>query len=313
MSSTTRRPTAVAPSGKQFELHHGDQRAVVVEVGGALRSYAVEGQELLDGYSAQERCTSARGQSLIPWPNRLRDGRYRFEGEEHQLPLTEPAKQNAIHGLVRWASWSAASWVEDRVSMQHLLYPQSGWPFSLALEIEYSLAGDGLTVRSSACNLSTGACPYGAGAHPYLTLGTDRIDPLRLQAPGRRYLTSDERGIPTGSEPVEGTRFDFLKARVLGDNQLDTGYGDLRRDEDGRARVRVTTPDGRRRSTLWLDENYRYLMLFTGDSLPEPARRRRGLGIEPMTCAPNALQSGEGLQILAPGEWFSSSWGIAPG
>ena len=92
------------------------------------------------GYGVQERCTAARGQSLIPWPNRLRDGRYSFEGEEHQLPLTEPAKHNAIHGLVRWANWSAASQAEDRVTMAHLLHPQSGWPFALSLEIEYRLA-----------------------------------------------------------------------------------------------------------------------------------------------------------------------------
>jgi aldose 1-epimerase len=161
-------------------------------------------------------------------------------------------------------------------------------------------------------HVGAGACPYGAGAHPYLTLGTERIDPLVVQAPGQRHMPSDDRGLPTGSEPVTGTRFDFLRARELGDTQLDTGYADLCRDADGRARVRVATPDGRRGVTLWLDEGYRYLMLFTGDSLPEPDRRRRGLGIEPMTCAPNALQSGEGLRILAPAASFTSAWGIAP-
>ena len=193
-----------------------------------------------------------------------------------------------------------------------VLHPQSGWPFALALEIEYRLSSDGLTVRTRASNVGSGPCPYGAGAHPYLTLGTDTIDPLHLQAPGQRYMTSDERGIPTGSEPVAGTEFDFLSARELGDTQLDTGYSDLRRDADGRARVRLSTPDQRSRATLWLDEGYPYLMLFTGDSLPEPGRRRRGLGIEPMTCAPNALQSGEGLQILPPGGSIATAWGIAP-
>ncbi|MGI8506762.1 MAG: aldose 1-epimerase family protein [Solirubrobacteraceae bacterium] len=300
----------VAPSGSQFELSHGSQSAVVVEVGGALRSYAVEGHELLDGYSADERCTSARGHSLIPWPNRLRYGRYSFDGSDHQLPLTEPAKHNAIHGLVRWANWTAASREREHVRMEYLLHPQSGWPFALALAIEYSLSDDGLTVRTAASNVGSGACPYGAGAHPYLTLGTETIDSLRLEAPGQRYMTSDDRGIPTGTETVDGTQFDFLEARELGDTQLDTGYADLRRDRDGRARVRLATPDGERRATLWLDKRYQYLMLFTGDSLPEPARRRRGLGIEPMTCAPNALQSAEGLQILGPGEATASAWGI---
>ena len=302
----------VNPSGSQFELRCGDQRAVVVEVGGALRSYVASDQELLDGYGAHERCTAARGQSLIPWPNRLRDGRYSFDGEEHQLPLTEPAKHNAIHGLVRWANWSAASQAEDHVTMAYLLHPQSGWPFALALEIEYRVGDGGLTVRTRATNVGSEACPYGAGAHPYLTLGTDRIDPLHLQAPGQRYMTADDRGIPTGSEPVEGTEFDFLSPRELGDTQLDTGYGQLRRDQDGRARVRLSTPDEQRRATLWLDEGYPYLMLFTGDSLPERGRRRRGLGIEPMTCAPNALQSGDGPPILTPGESIATAWGIAP-
>ncbi len=303
----------IAPSGEQIELSHADQRAVVVEVGGALRAYVASGRELLDGYAVQERCTDARGQSLIPWPNRLRDGRYSFDGSDHQLALTEPASHNAIHGLVRWTNWTVAARAQDRVRMQYVLHPQSGWPFALALAIEYSLSDAGLTVVTTATNVGTGRCPYGTGAHPYLTLGTGRIDPLVLQAPGRRRIRADANGIPAGAESVDGTEFDFLTARELGDIQLDTGYTNLRRDDDGRARVHLSTADGERRVTLWLDARYRYLMLFTGDSLPEPARRRRGLGIEPMTCAPNALQSGDGLQILQPGESFTSAWGIAPG
>jgi aldose 1-epimerase len=308
-----RPPRPIAPSGSQFELSHRDQRAIVVEVGGALRSYLVSGHELLDGYGRAERCTSARGQSLIPWPNRLRDGRYSFAGSEHQLPLSEPANHNAIHGLVRWASWRRAARAPARVRMEHVLHPQSGWPFALALAIEYELSDAGLTVRTTATNVGAKACPYGAGAHPYLTLGTERIDSLVVQAPGQRHMLTDERGIPTGGAPVADTRFDFLAPRELGDTQLDTGYMDLRRDQDGRARVRLATADGQRRVALWLDEGYPYLMLFTGDSVSEPERRRRGLGVEPMTCAPNALQSGDGLHVLEPGESFTSAWGITAG
>lgn len=310
MSGPTERP--VPPTGRQLELRQGEQRAVIVEVGGALRSYVASERELLDGYGAEERCTSARGQSLIPWPNRLRDGRYEFDGTDYQLPLTEPSKHNAIHGLVRWANWTPGDRTEGSVAMEHVLHPQDGWPFTLALRIEYALCADGLSVTTTATNVGEGDCPYGAGSHPYVTLGTDRIDDLILQSPGRRYLPSDERGIPTGSEPVDGTRFDFLEPRRLGDTVLDTAYGELLRDDDGCARVRLATPDGARRLTLRLDESYLYLMLFTGDSLPDEARRRRGLGIEPMTCAPNALQSGGGMRILAPGESFTSAWGIAP-
>jgi aldose 1-epimerase len=301
----------VIPSGEQIVLSHGAQRAVVVEVGGGLRAYALGDWEVLDGYAEDERCTGARGQPLIPWPNRLRDGRYRFGEAEHQLALTEPDKHNAIHGLVRWVNWTADDRAEDRVTMRHVLHPQAGWPFALELALAYDLGPDGLRVRTTATNAGDGPCPYGAGWHPYLAVGTERIDAARLRAPGRRHQPLDGQAIPVGdAEPVDGTPFDFRAARALGDTQLDTGYCDLDRDPGGRARVELSGPDGRA-VTLWMDAAYTHLMLFTGDTLPETGRRRRGLGVEPMTCAPNALASGDGLAVLAPGESATAVWGLA--
>ena len=61
----------IAPSGEQITIGAGDQQAVVVEVGGGLRSYSAGGRELVDGYRADEMSSSGRGQVLIPWPNRL--------------------------------------------------------------------------------------------------------------------------------------------------------------------------------------------------------------------------------------------------
>ena len=302
----------VLPSGEQVALVQGDQRAIVVEVGGALRRYEVDGVELLDGYGPDDMCSGARGQPLIPWPNRLRDGRYEFGGATHQLPLSEPEKRNAIHGLVRWANWTVHERADDRVTLEHVLHPQAGYPFTMHLAITYELGEGGLRVETTATNVGDVACPYGAGAHPYLTLGTETIDSLHLRAPGAVWLPADERAIPTRAEPVEGTQYDFRRSRPLGDVQLDTAYTGLERDEHGFARVEVRTPDGNRAVALWLDESYPYLMLFTGDSLPETTRRRRGLAIEPMTCAPDAFNSGEGLRCLAAGESFTSAWGIAP-
>jgi aldose 1-epimerase len=301
----------ISPSGEQHELRHGAQHAVIVEVGGALRAYEVSGRARFDGYGADERATGARGHPLIPWPNRLRDGRYRFAGAEHQLALTEPAQGNAIHGLVRWANWRAIERSADRVVMAHTLHPREGWPFALQLALAYALDEDGLTVTTTATNVGAEPCPFGAGQHPYLTLGTPTVDALQLELPAATRLCSDERGIPTGSEPVRGTAYDFRRPRPIGDTVLDTAYTDLRRDADGRARVRLR--HGSDAVTLWMDGAYGWVMAFTGDPLPEVDRRRRGLGIEPMTCAPNALQSGDGLRTLAPGERTVARWGITPG
>ena len=309
--STTRARRGTAPSGDQLEISLGDQRAVVVEVGGGLRTYSAGGRELLDGYGADEMCSSGRGQLLIPWPNRIQDGSYEFDGRRHRLPLTEPERGNAIHGLVRWAAWAVREREPGRVVMEHVIHPQPGYPFTVALGVEYALSESGLSVRTSATNLGSGACPYGAGAHPYLTLGTGSVDPVELRVPARRVLVSDERDLPTGSEPVDGTEYDFSTARPIGATRLDNAYTDLVRDADGRARVVLRDPGSRVALTLWVDEHYPYLMLFTGDPLPDVSRR--ALAVEPMTCPPNAFRTGESLIRLTPGETTTGAWGITPG
>lgn len=300
----------IAPSGEQIELVHGDQRAVVVEVGGGLREYTLDGRNLLDGYGADEMSSSGRGQVLIPWPNRIQDGRYSFDGQEHQLPLDDVEEQDAIHGLVRWGSWIAGHREENRVVMEHALHPQPGYPFSLAISVEYLLTEEGLLVRTTATNRGPRPCPYGSGNHPYLTVSGSRVDALTLRVPGDTLLRSDERGIPVDRLPAEGTDYDFRRARAIGSTVLDHAFTDLARGEDGRARVELRDPDRRHGVTLWADEAYPYVMVFTGDPLPDV--NRRSLAVEPMTCPPNAFRSGEGLIRLKPSESFTSSWGIDP-
>ena len=299
-----------APSGEQVEIAHDGQRAVVVEVGGGLRTYSVAGHDVLDGYREDELCTSGRGQVLIPWPNRLEDGSYEFDGRAHQTPVDDPDENDAIHGLVRWATWTVGRRLPHAVVMEHLLHPRPGYPFSVALTIEYALSAEGLSVTTTATNVGPDACPYGCGAHPYLRLGAAGIDSLLLQAPGRTVLSSDERGLPTASSPVAGTEYDFRRRRPIGPTMLDSCFTDLERDEGGRARVDLGDPASGNALTLWVDDRYGYLMLFTGDPLPDVDRR--SLAVEPMTCPPNAFRSGEALIRLEPGDSFTSSWGIAP-
>jgi aldose 1-epimerase len=274
-----------------------------------LRAYAAGQRELLDGYDVDAMSTSGRGQLLIPWPNRLQDGRYEFDGRRHQLALSEPEHGNAIHGLVRWTRWFVREREADRVLLEHVLHPQPGYPFSLALEVEYALAADGLSVRTTATNIGVDACPYGAGVHPYLTVGTPSVDAAILTSPGATVIRSDDRGLPVGTDRVERTPFDFRRARAIAATTLDHAFTDLERGDDGLARVELRHPDGSG-VVLWVDEGYRYLMLFTGDPLPDV--RRRSLAVEPMTCPPNAFRTGESLVRLEPGETHTARWGLAP-
>jgi aldose 1-epimerase len=223
----------IAPSGEQITLALKDQQAVIVEVGGGLRSYSAGGRELVDGYGAHEMSSSGRGQVLIPWPNRLEGGSYEFDDKHYQLPLNEPERRNAIHGLVRWATWSVAEREAHRVVMRHVLYPQPGYPFLLRTSIEYELSDRGLRVKTTTTNLGSEKCPFGYGAHPYLTLGTATIDRLFLTLPAGTVLQSDQRGLPIGSKAVDGSGYDFRQSRPIGSTVLDHAFTDLQRDENG--------------------------------------------------------------------------------
>jgi aldose 1-epimerase len=303
-------PLSAPPSGEQHELRHGDQRAVIAAVGACLREYRSGARELIDGFAIGEHADGGRGQALIPWPNRIRDGRYDWDGERHQLDVSEVPRANAIHGLLRWREWRPADRGPSHVTLRERVFPMPGYPFTLAVEVDYRLDDAGLQCTTRATNVGARACPYGAGFHPYLSLGGP-IDEALLTVPAARRLTLDERAIPTGSEALDGSPFDFRTARAIGGLAFDDCYCDLSRDGDGRARVTLAAPGGAGRVALWLGEAYGYLMLYSGDTLA-PARRRRGLAVEPMTCAPNAFVSGEGVVRLEPGDTHAAVWGIEP-
>jgi aldose 1-epimerase len=304
------RDVGVPATGRQIELRAGDSRATVTEVGASIRVLQLGGRDVVDGVGPDEPALAAEGQALVPWPNRLQDGRYSFEGRELQVPLTEPEKGNAIHGFGRFAPWEVAEAADHRARLRLFVPPQAGYPFALEVEVEHALDERGLTVQTTARNVGGAPLPYGAGFHPYVMVGTPRIDDATLQFTAGIRLAEDDRGIPTGERPeIAGTEYDFSKARPLGDTQLDTAFGELGREDDGRAVVRLRAPDGVG-IDVWLDQHHPYLMLFTGDTLPDARRRRRSLGVEPMTCAPNAFRSGDGLRALAPGESVTTSWGI---
>ena len=288
----------------------GDQRAIVTEVGAGLRSYTVADRDVIDGYREDEMCSIGRGQLLLPWPNRIEDGQYEFDGSVYQTPLTEPARHHALHGLTRWVNWTALEQAPDRVVMSLVLHPQEGYPFTLDLHAEYRLSAAGLTVRTAATNAGRQAAPYGAGHHPYLTVGTS-IDRALLKIPALMRLDVNDRLIPTGRLlPTKGTAFDFLELRPIGSLRMDTAFATLVPDSDGLLRVHFQAPGGEPAVTLWMEPLYRFLMVYTPDTIPQTSRRRRSLAIEPMTCAPNAFRSGDGLIVLQPGESWRGTWGI---
>lgn len=298
--------TVKALSGEQWDIAYGPYAATVVEVGGGLRSYTVDGREIVDGYGSDEICPGGAGAQLAPWPNRTGDGRYRFAGREFQLALTEPSKRNAIHGLVRWLRWQRVAGTPDSVTVACELPAQPGWPWPLSLSTRWTLSEYGLRVEHAVTNLADTPAPFGLGCHPYLRLPGD-VGDWTLHLPAATILRSDERSLPAGEAPVAESDQNFDAPRRIGDTVLDASYTDLRRGAAGTVEVVLTGEGGT--VTLWADESFRWLQTFTGDTLPEP-RRRRSVAVEPMTCPPDALRTGRDLITLAPSETWRSAWGL---
>jgi aldose 1-epimerase len=250
----------------------------------------------------------------MPWPNRIRDGRYTFAGQSHQLALTEPDRGNAIHGLVQWAIWSLLEQTEETVTLGYRLRPQQGWEWSLDLSVTYALTISGLIVTPRARNVGSEAAPFGFGAHPYLSVGEDRVDEVEITIPAAAVLEVDDRLLPRGLAAVDGTEQDFRARRSLGALELDTAFTSIVGEADGRWRVTLAHPRTGRSVTLWAEAAaYPWLQVFTGDSLPLTSRRTSGIAVEPMTCPPDAFNSGSGVLVLEPGQEFAAHWGITPG
>lgn len=301
------------PSGDQFEIAAGGYRAVVTESGAALRLLTYGGRALVDGFEENETSSGGRGQLLAPWPNRVRDGRYSFGGTEHQLALTEPKRNNASHGLARWAAWTVQEHTAHSVALSYRLMAQTGYPWTLDLSVVYDLSADGLTVTQTATNTTDTPAPYSSGAHPYLALGPGPVDSLELTMPAAtRLLTDPERLLPTGREAVDGTPYDFRVARPLRSVALNDSFTDLARDDRGVATTVLRDPASGLGVVLWVDEHHPWLLLYTADDVARTGRR--SIAVEPMTAPPDAFRSGEDLVVLGPAggldDELSATWGI---
>jgi aldose 1-epimerase len=301
-------PKRVVPSGVQHRIAHGDQQATVVEVGAAVREYRDGDRQIFQSYPEQDVSWAYHGSVLVPWPNRLRDGSYEFDGDPHQVALTEPSNHNALHGLAAWLPWTLVEHAPTCVTWSCAIVPTPGYPFRLDTVVSYELDDEGLAVTTTSTNGGENACPYALGFHPYVSAGPDAtIDDCTLHIDASRRLLVDDRLIPVGHEPVEGTAYDFRGAQPLAGRVLDTGFADVTADAAGISKVSIACPDGHT-VQVWADASFGFWQVYTGDGLPAPLRRR-SLAVEPMTAAPNGFQTGWGLRRLERGESVTTRWG----
>ncbi|OLR89890.1 aldose 1-epimerase family protein [Actinokineospora bangkokensis] len=292
---------------EQWEIRSGRARAVVSAHGAGLRVLERDGVPYAETYAADQAPPMGAGAVLVPWPNRVADGQWPLDGVTQHLNLTEPDRGNAIHGLVRHEEWTATARAQDSVTLSVLVDRRPGWPFTFETTVTYFVDDSGLTVTHGLRNLSEDPMPFGVGTHPYPRPGNADVDDCALTLAATTRLPVDpERLLPSGpAEPI--TDFDFAAGQPLRGVVLDDAFGGCEPGADGLVRHAVTGPGGG--VEVWADAVFKWVQVYTAAEFP--GKGQRAVAVEPMTCPPDALNSGEDVLVLAPGDSWTGSWGIS--
>jgi aldose 1-epimerase len=282
--------------------------AVITEVAAAVRHLSIDGVEITAGYPDDVPPPFSSGIVLVPWPSRVCDGRWTHEGRTLQLDITEPARGNALHGLLHNTPYQLVERTGCSVMLRAQVFPQNGYPFHLDTRVRYTLTHTGLEVTHAIRNVGSACAPVALGAHPFLTIGDVPADELVLTVSADHHIDVDDRLNPVGVTPVQGTIWDLRGGRTVRTLELDDAWSGVR-IVDGWSTHSLLAPDGRTVS-LWADGHFGYVQVFITREFPRESGQGTAVAIEPMTAPADAFNSGEGLRWIRPGEDWSASWAI---
>ena len=279
-------------SGTELVLTSGDYTARIVSVGAGLAALQLDGHDLVVPHRSQDLPRAWQGKTLVPWPNRITEGTYTFGGERFEVPVNEPGTGAALHGLMGWVDWRIVHADQDSATLGAFVVPRYGYPWALESWVTYAVHEDtGLSVTITSTNVGETPAPYGVSQHPFLTLDGRRVDECELAVPASRVLEVDDRLAPVALRDVGDLDLDFREARLLGAQSVDHAFTAL--PEEG-WEVTLRDPDSGWGVAIASDAPW--VQVYSGEILD-----RTGVAVEPMSCAPDAFNTGEGLVVLDPG------------
>ncbi|MBT1175714.1 aldose 1-epimerase family protein [Bifidobacterium sp. LC6] len=302
MTNTTPR------TGQQYSISYGDYEAVITELGATMRKVTYKGKNVIVPLGPDDPITCCHGQLLVPFPNRIAAGTYEFEGKTYTLPIDEHDRNTAIHGYGYRAFWKLESLTENSVTQSWRAPFLLGYPFAIKVYATHELTEDGLKITVTAENYGDVDAPWALAIHPWLDNGFngygDEIDghnaQCHLTVPAATHVTVDDNLIPTGTEPVEGTKYDLNDNPLLVNQPFDDAWTDLKRDADGSVTATFTRPDGLV-IKVGGDETVTSFQVCTGTGFPA-FQHPAGTAVEPQTAYANAFNTGKDLIVIKPGE-----------
>lgn len=308
-----------APHNQALQISAGNYTATIDPHGAGLATLLYDGKPLVAGYQHARPFTA--GALLAPWPNRTGDGIFSHHGTIHRLACNEADRNNALHGFAAEANWHVTEHSRSAVTLQWQGPARTDWPWPLHYSITWALADDGLSAELTVTNTSTNtgtetahpstaSSPFGLGWHPYLSALGAPLDECTLSMPAATNLPLDpDRLLPAGPE--------IPAAEIVGKHQHMEGIeldhcfrmeAPQTSSDHAAHQIELRNADGHG-TILWADEHFGWCQVYTS---PESAPSiGRAVAVEPMTCPPNALRSGESLLQLASASATTFRFGIS--
>jgi aldose 1-epimerase len=286
----------------------GSYQAKIRTFGGGLSELKFQGRNLVEPYDETDTSERFRGDLLAPWPNRIRDGRYCVDGHEFQLPINEKDRNNALHGLVNRLQWKVIDSSSSKAMLESTLPASSCYPTTLQMWVCYELDENGLAWKLTTKNVGTNKVPYGASIHPYLIAQPDQqVDDWALRLPADEVLDIDpNRLLPLNLVSVAKKNFEFRNGAAVDQRFIDHAFkvasSTMERSVD------VIAKNGRG-VRMEFDSSSPWIQIHTSDRIDEK-NSRTCLAVEPMSCPPDAFNSGIDLIWLLPGAEHTMTWKI---
>ncbi|WP_374713217.1 aldose 1-epimerase [Symbiobacterium terraclitae] len=279
---------------------------LVPGLGGNLISLTDRGDELLrtapDARSLREKPARWGIPVLMP-PNRIVGGRFRFNGREYQLELTDSSGLHHNHGFPLRRAWQVATTGADGGASATIRFAAADHPDVMAqfphpfvLELTYTLTGRSLRCRPVVRNPGDEPMPFGLGFHPYFLAPEGEEVFVRL-TPGRLWEMTD--WLPTGRFHEPHGVYDLSTWQPAHAATRGEGYRVTDPEPDGRSRFELANRTTGRTLALRAAPAYRHWLIFNGFA--------GSFSAEPYTCMTNAFNldldpAVSGMDALAPGE-----------
>ena len=292
------------PDETMIRVVSGDWVAVLSPRGAALVELR-HGKTVVTTSSWEGASQWFSGSTLFPWVNRLADGAWHLAARKLQAPINDSQNNCANHGLVFDRDFPIAVRTDNAITFNITLEPGDAYPAELDLTVTYTLTDTGLTVTYEVSNSGHTRLPFALGGHPYLLADQDSV--LEFEAHGR--VEVDERLLPTDLSSIDLTPTALEVANRK--HYTDACFTGLGRDASGIASAHLSRPSANLTVTLWQDEAFTHLQVFTLQT--GRSERPNLVALEPQTAAANALNTGDGLIWLDGGQNFTGSWGITIG